>query len=263
VHLRLFLPARFSRLTGKACPGFYATGPRRRDYAPLIGAVQAYLSKHKPNENTDDIGLECRGTFPRSIGGHFMKPLDASKFKPLEGGPSFALGNRLYRLAWMATWGLAASWTPPFMYSWRRLILRIFGAQVASSARVYSSVKIWLPSNLIMEEHSCLGPKVICYNMDCIHLRSYVIISQGAHLCAGTHDIRDPTFQLLTHPITIEDRAWVATEAFIGPGVRVGQGAVVGARAVVFKDVPPWMVVIGNPARVLKSRSMQDGKLRS
>ncbi|HNY79416.1 MAG TPA: hypothetical protein PLX34_15565 [Sedimentisphaerales bacterium] len=58
-------------------------------------------------------------------------------------------------------------------------------------------------------------------------------------------------------PVEIADQVWIAADAFIGPGVTVGQGAVVGARASVFKDVEPWTVVGGNPAKFIKKRELK------
>jgi putative colanic acid biosynthesis acetyltransferase WcaF len=88
-----------------------------------------------------------------------------------------------------------------------------------------------------------------------ISMGRYALASQGAHLCAGTHDIGDPNFQLRARPIVIGERAWIAADAFVGPGVTVGDGAVLGARAVAFSDLPPWSVSVGNPARFLKMRA--------
>ncbi|WP_460727308.1 LbetaH domain-containing protein [Lysobacter rhizosphaerae] len=84
------------------------------------------------------------------------------------------------------------------------------------------------------------------------------VISQGAHLCGGTHDISDPHFQLVTKSIHIGARAWVAADAFIGPGVMVGEGAVIGARAVLFKNAEPYGVYVGNPASRLKTRALRN-----
>jgi putative colanic acid biosynthesis acetyltransferase WcaF len=185
--------------------------------------------------------------------------LRAEKTNPIAGGPSFTLRNRLIRLLWRVVWFTLASWTPPYFRAWRRLILRAFGAQIAPTADIYSSVQIWLPSNLEMGEYSNLGPMVNCYSMDKITLGAYASVSQGAHLCAGTHDIDDPYFQLVTKPIAIGDNAWVATEAFVGPGVRIGEGAVLGARAVTFSDLEPDTVYIGNPAKPIRRRSLGGG----
>lgn len=101
-----------------------------------------------------------------------------------------------------------------------------------------------------------------CYSVNKIHIGKRATVSQGAHLCSASHDIEDQDFQMVSAPIQIDDDAWIAAEAFIGPGVTVGKGAVVGARAVVFKDVKPWTVVVGNPARVIKRRVLRK-RLRS
>ena len=82
-------------------------------------------------------------------------------------------------------------------------------------------------------------------------------MSQGAYLCTASHDISDSLNPLVTAPIIIEDQAWVAADAFVSMGVTVGQGAVIGARACVFKDVEPWTVVGGNPAKFIKRREIK------
>lgn len=121
---------------------------------------------------------------------------------------------------------------------------------------MYGSVRVWYPKNLEMEAHSVLGPRVNCYSMGRITIGESSVVSQGAHLCAGTHDIRDQNFQLITKQIVVAPRAWIAAEAFIGPGVTVGEGAVVGARAVLFQDAEPYGVYVGNPARWIKRREI-------
>ena len=186
-----------------------------------------------------------------------MNALDAKHSKPLEGGPSFSFSHRLFRAAWNIVWLLFASWTPPPLHRWRNLLLRSFGAQLHQSARVYGSVRVWYPPNLRMHAHAVLGPGVNCYCMGRITIGEKAIVSQGSHLCAGTHDIRDPDFQLVTRPITIEARAWVAAEAFIGPGVTVGEAAVIGARAAMFRDAEPYGVYLGNPAVMIKQREFR------
>lgn len=104
-----------------------------------------------------------------------------------------------------------------------------------------------------MKEGSCLAAGVDCYCVDKIVLGRNAVVSQRAFLCTATHDHREPGFRLMTGPVIINENAWVAAEAYIGPGVTVGKGAVVGARAVVVHDVQPGAVVVGNPARVIAS----------
>ncbi len=185
-----------------------------------------------------------------------MTLLDANSSRPLDGGASFTLGNRVRRVVWNLAWLLLASWTPAPLHRYRVSLLRLFGAQVDWTAHVYGSAKIWCPGNLRMEARSCLGPRVNCYCIDQISLGIGAIVSQDTSLCTGSHDIRDSHFQLITKPIVIESGAWVAAEAFIGPGVTVGQSAVIGARAVLFSDADANGVYVGNPATKVKSRTV-------
>lgn len=122
---------------------------------------------------------------------------------------------------------------------------------------VYAKVRIWAPWNLIVEDEAGIADDVFLYSMAQIHIGRRVVISQGAHLCTGTHDYEDPNFRLYALPITIGAEAWICADAFIAPGVTIGEGAVVGARAVVTKDVDAWTVCAGNPARTVKKREMR------
>lgn len=189
--------------------------------------------------------------------------LDAQATRPWEGGPSFSLANRLHRTLWIATWGLLASWTPPPLRGWRRFLLRLFGARLAPTANIYGSARIWSPANLEMGDYAAIGPGAIIYTMGPIRIGAHAIISQRAHLCAGTHDADDPNFQLRARPIAIGDRAWIAAEAFVGPGVTVGEGAVLGARACAMRDLDPWTIYSGNPARPLRERRVRFGQARA
>jgi len=188
---------------------------------------------------------------PRGAQGHL---LDAGKSNTLAGGASFSLRLRVTRIAFGLCWLLLARWTPPQMRAWRRFLLRCFGAQLAPGANVYSSVSIWYPPFLTMGEQAALGPRVRCYNQAPITLGDHAIVSQDSTLCAGTHDYADEHFQLITRPITIGAHAWIAAEAFVGPGVRVGDHAILGARGVAMRDIPDADIHGGNPARFIKKR---------
>jgi putative colanic acid biosynthesis acetyltransferase WcaF len=163
--------------------------------------------------------------------------------------------NQIVRLIWTIVWGLLARPLPRSVGSgWKRLLLRLFGAKIASTAVVYSSAKVYYPANLVMEAYSCLASDVDCYNVALIHIGANTTVSQGAYLCTASHDITDPLNHLITAPIVIEDQAWVGAKAFVGMGVTIGQGAVVGATASVYKNIDPWTVVGGNPAKFIKKR---------
>ena len=180
--------------------------------------------------------------------------MDLSKYNH-----SFGKKNKIGRLFWGICYVLLFR---PFGSSvfrkWRILLLRLFGAKIALSANVYASAKIWAPWNLHMGAYACLGPEVDCYNQGYISIGANSVVSQKAYLCASTHDITDPQHNLILKPIHIGDKVWIAADAFIGPGVSIGEGAVVGARSAVFKDVEPWAVVGGNPAKFIKKRIIKD-----
>ena len=171
--------------------------------------------------------------------------------------PSFSLQNRLMRLTWGTVYVLLFRASPRPCHAWRAGLLRLFGAKLGKHCHVYPGVKIWAPWNLVLDDYAGIADGVTCYSMATISVGKRVVISQGAHLCAGTHDYEDPTFQLYAKPIHIGDHAWLCAECFIGPGVTIGEGAVIGARSVVTKAMPEWMVCAGNPCKPIKLRKIR------
>ncbi len=186
-----------------------------------------------------------------------MSVLDANTSRPLEGGASFTLGNRLARTVWNIAWLVLARWTPPPLHRWRRLVLIAFGAKLGRGARVYGSTRIWLPANLELGENALIGPGVHLYNQGRIMIGARSVVSQRAHICASSHDVRDPDFQLVLRPVAIGENCWVAAEAFVGPGVTMGDGSVLAARGALFEDGRRWTVYRGNPAAAIKPRDMR------
>jgi putative colanic acid biosynthesis acetyltransferase WcaF len=161
------------------------------------------------------------------------------------------------RLLWALAHPLFA-WSPRPLWGWRRLLLRLFGARIGRAVHIYPSVRIAIPWNLAIGDQAAVGDRAILYALGPITLAERATVSQGAHLCAGTHDHRDPAMPLLKPPIIIGPDAWICADAFVGPGVRVGPRAIVGARCVVMKDVEPDAVMIGNPAKLLRWRAEGD-----
>lgn len=172
--------------------------------------------------------------------------------------PSFGLRNRILRAIWGFAWITLFRFSPKPMHAWRRLILICFGARVGRNVHVYPKVQIWAPWNLDLHEESSVGNGAILYSMATITLGKRAIVSQGAHLCTGSHDIDSPSFQLITKPISVGDGCWVCAEAFLGPGVALAKESVVGARAVVTRPVTlESSVWAGNPARFVRYRSLR------
>lgn len=172
---------------------------------------------------------------------------------------SLSRKNQIARMVWTLVWAIFARPLPrSICNSWKLFLLRLFGAKVHTKAVVYSSVRIYMPWNLEMAEYSCLSPEVDCYNVDQIRIGAHSTVSQKTYLCTASHDITDRSHPLITAPIIIKDQAWIGASAFIGMGVIVGQGAVIGATASVYKDVEPWTVVGGNPAKFIKKRNINE-----
>jgi len=169
-------------------------------------------------------------------------------------GATFTLGNRIKRGIWQLAWIAFARWTPPPLHAWRVFLLNLFGARIAKSAHVYSSVSIWAPWNLQISALGTLGRGVQCYNIAPVSIGYKTVISQGVHLCTGTHDYLNPNFPLTARPISIGDRAWICADAFIGPGVTVGEGAILGAAGAAFHDLNSWTIYVGNPAIPKRAR---------
>lgn len=159
-------------------------------------------------------------------------------------------------------WGFAIlffRFSPRICFGWRSFLLRLFGAKVGHDVHIYNSATIYMPWNLEIGDWSAIGEHAYIYNLGKVIIGEKVSISHRAHLCAGTHDYTNPILPLLNPPIKIDDQAWICTDAFIGPGVTIGEGAVIGARSVVVKEIEPWTVVAGNPAKEIKKRMLRTG----
>ncbi|MBQ0049889.1 MAG: putative colanic acid biosynthesis acetyltransferase [Bacteroidales bacterium] len=167
--------------------------------------------------------------------------------------------HQIIRLVWGFVWTICARWLPRSVGSgWKRMLLRMFGAKMGKNSHVYSSAKVYYPANLIMGNNTCLASEVECYNVAPVIMEDNVTVSQGAYLYTASHDITNPLNPLITAPIVLRDQSWIGARAYVGMGVTIGQGAVVGATASVYKDVEEWTVVGGNPARIIKKRVIKD-----
>ncbi|CAN5430641.1 acetyltransferase [soil metagenome] len=170
-------------------------------------------------------------------------------------GTNFSLQNRMGRVVWAIVATIFFQLSPKPLHGWRSFLLKLFGAKVGKKVHVYPGAKIWAPWNLEIGDESAVANGAILYTQGKILIGKHVVISQGAHLCAGTHDYNLPDFPLITKPIIVEDYAWVAAEAFIHPGITIGTGSVVGARSVVTKSTSPWMVCAGHPCKSIAPRN--------
>ena len=174
-------------------------------------------------------------------------------------GRKYPLQVQLMRVAWALGKILFRLIPRPF-YAPRRFLLRCFGAEIGKQVNIANSATIYFPWNLKVGDWSAIGEHAYIYNLGKITIGEQATVSQRAHLCAGSHDYTDPALPLLTPSITVGDQVWICADAFVGPGVTVGEGAVLGGCAVVCKNVEPWAVMAGNPACFVKKRVLKDEK---
>jgi putative colanic acid biosynthesis acetyltransferase WcaF len=169
----------------------------------------------------------------------------------------YSSGEMIRRVLWTLAQPLFR-FSPRPCFGWRCFLLRCFGAKLGRNVHVYPSAMIYFPWNLEAGDESAIGEYAYIYNLGRVTIGARATISHRAHLCAGTHDHTKSNFPLLRPPIFIGDQSWVCADAFVGPGVSIGEGAIVGAGSVVMKDVKPWMITIGNPARAIKGREIPE-----
>ena len=168
--------------------------------------------------------------------------------------PAFSARNRLARLLWTVVHLLLYMPSPRPFFGWRALLLRCFGARLGPHCRFYPGSRIWAPWNLHCEGHVTAANEADIYNPAPMHFGSHCILSQGAYLCGATHDYNDPAFPLLAYRMSFGAYAWICARAAVGPGVQVGEGAVLGMGAVATRSLDPWTVYAGNPAAAVKAR---------
>jgi putative colanic acid biosynthesis acetyltransferase WcaF len=147
--------------------------------------------------------------------------------------------------------------SPQVLYSWRRFAWRLFGAKVGRNVLIRPGVRATLPWKVEIGDHCWIGENATLYSIAQITIGEHSVISQEAYLCAGTHDHGHVSFPMMASPIVIEPECWIAARAFVGPGVRIGRGAVVGACSVLLGDVPPAAIVAGVPAQTRGTRIMR------
>ncbi len=168
--------------------------------------------------------------------------------------PAFSFRNRLLRLGWGIVYACLFRPSPRPFHAWRRFLLRNFGAKLGKGCHIYPSVRIWAPWNLVCGDVVAVADEAIIYNPSPITLGSHATISQQAYLCGATHDYEVPEFPLISSPISVGAYAWVCARATVQPGVTVAEGAVLALGSIATRNLEPWSVYAGIPARKIKDR---------
>lgn len=183
-----------------------------------------------------------------------MENLDIAENRAAQ---KYPLGIQLRRVSWGIGKRVFRLIPRPF-YAPRRFLLRLFGAKIGRKVNVANTAQVYFPWNVEIGDWSAIGERTMIYSLGKVWIGEKTTLSQGAHLCAGTHDYRQASMPLQTPPIRVGNQVWVCADSFVGPNVTIGDGAVIGARSVVCRDVESWMVVAGNPARPIKKREIDE-----
>lgn len=166
--------------------------------------------------------------------------------------------QKIARAAWMIIQGSLFRFSFHNMYGWRNLLLKIFGAKIGRQVRVRPTSRIEIPWNICLEDRVVIGDYATLYSLGTIEIGANTVVSQHSYLCAGSHDYKRRSFDLLKPPIRIGSDVWIAADVFVGPGVSIGDRTVVGARSTVLKDLPADVIAAGYPARVIGPRVLTD-----
>ena len=162
--------------------------------------------------------------------------------------------SKLYVQLWWLVQTIFIGPSPQVFYGWRRFWLRLFGAQIEKKVLIRPSVKITYPWKVSIGDYSWIGDDVVLYSLGEIEIGSNTVISQKSYLCTGSHDYTKETFDIFAKKITIGDSCWLATDVFVAPGITISDGAIVGARSSVFKNINANTINAGSPAKELKKR---------
>jgi putative colanic acid biosynthesis acetyltransferase WcaF len=170
----------------------------------------------------------------------------------------WSLRERLGFAGWKITRAFLFRPTPKFLNGFRLFLLRLWGAKITGRPFVSQSARIRIPWHLELHDGACIGERADIYNLGNVVIREVATVAQDSMLCGGSHDFSSPRLELTVGDIDIGPHAFIGARAVVLPGIRIGEGVVVGAASVVTKDIPPWTISAGNPAKPIGTRSMSD-----
>ena len=183
-----------------------------------------------------------------------MKQVDLNTFS----NPSFTPGAGMFkRVIWYLINAIFFDSPALLPYSFKRSILRAFGAKIADGVVIKPNVNIKYPWKLSVGENSWIGEGVWIDNLDVVDIGSNACLSQGALILSGNHDYSSTSFDLIVKPIRIEDGAWIGAKAIVTQGVVFGSNSVLAVGSVASSDIDPNGIYRGNPAQKIKDRVLR------
>jgi maltose O-acetyltransferase len=140
----------------------------------------------------------------------------------------------------------------------RRFFYRLGGIKIGKGSTIHMGARFYGPKNISIGEDSIIGENIILDGRDKLMIGSHVDIASEVMIYNSEHDVNDESFIAKNYPVKIEDYVFIGPRAIILAGVTVGRGAIIGAGAVVTKDVPPYAIVGGIPAKIIGERRNKD-----
>jgi len=136
----------------------------------------------------------------------------------------------------------------------RRFFYRLGGIKIGRGSSIHMGATFYSPSNISIGEDTIVGERVVLDGRDKLIIGNHVAIASEVMIYNSEHNINDDNFQAIEAPVVIDDYVFIGPRAIILPGVEIGKGAVIAAGGVVTKDVPPFAVVGGVPAKIIGER---------
>ena len=162
--------------------------------------------------------------------------------------------SKFYVQLWWLVQATLINCSPQVFYAWRRFLLRAFGATIGKKVLIRTSAKFTYPWKVSIGDHSWIGDNVVLYSLGVIEIGSNTVISQKCYLCTASHDYNKESFDTIAKSITVGNGCWLATDVFVAPGISIGEGAIIGARSSVFKNIEARTINIGSPTKNIGNR---------
>lgn len=166
--------------------------------------------------------------------------------------------SRLVEVLWLLVSCTIVQSRIPLPSSIRKTCLTVFGAQIGNNFVCRESIYVHFPWKLIIGDNVWLGAGAYIHNLDHLVIGSNTSIGHQVFVTTGSHDITLKSFPYKNSPVEIGSSVFLASRCVILPGVKVGEGSVVAAGAVVSKSVSSWQIVAGTPAKAIGSRRIEE-----